>query len=102
MVVDPDLEEREWYAVIIKWRACFVQKSIIMEERACEFRQILIDDQESLSSVFPLQFFPSSQTENKTMLKLCQENIHYVFFAFVAQKEKRCTGQSKQMPLGIN
>ena len=31
-----------------------------MEEHACEFRKILIDDQESLSSVYLFQFFPSS------------------------------------------
>ena len=37
-MVDPDWEERGWWVVIMKWRACFVQKSIIMEEHACEVR----------------------------------------------------------------
>ena len=59
-VVDPDLEERGWCVVMMKWRACFVQKSINMEGQACKFREILIDDQESLSSVFQFQFFPST------------------------------------------
>ena len=46
--------------MIFKLRDCFVQKSITIDELACEFREILIDDQESLSSVFLFQFFPSS------------------------------------------
>ena len=35
-LVDPDLGERGWWFVSIKWRASFVQKSITMEEHACE------------------------------------------------------------------
>ena len=58
--MDPDLRESGWWVVIMKWIACFVLKSITMEEHACEFREILIGDQESLSSVFLFQFFPSS------------------------------------------
>ena len=33
-------------------------------------------------SVFPFQFFSSSQTENNIMLKLGRGNVYYIFFAF--------------------
>ena len=63
-VLDLDLEERGWWVVIMKLRASFVQKSITMEEHASEIREILIDDQELLLSVFLYQFFPSSSAKS--------------------------------------
>ena len=42
---------------MINWRACFVQESTTTEEHACEFNEILIDDQESLSTVFFFFYF---------------------------------------------
>ena len=48
--VDPELEVRDCWAVIMKWKAFFVQKSRTMEEHDSKFREILIDDQKSLSS----------------------------------------------------
>lgn len=53
-MVDPDLEDREWWVVIMNRRTSFVNKSITMEEHACVFREILIGGQESLSIVILL------------------------------------------------
>ena len=41
---DPELEIREWWAVVMNWRAFFVQKSRTMEEHDSKFREILIED----------------------------------------------------------
>ena len=65
-VVDPDLEERGWWDE----GEPVLFKRVTMEEHACEFREILTDDQESFSAALQFQLFPSSYTEENTMLKL--------------------------------
>ena len=56
-MVDPDLEEKGCWIVIINWRACLFKKGITLEEHACEEREIFIDDQVSLSTVLLFQFY---------------------------------------------
>ena len=51
---------KEWWIVMMKGRASFVQNSITMEEHTREFKETLNDDQESFLSVFLFQFFPKN------------------------------------------
>ena len=54
---DLELEVREWWAVAMKWRAFLVRKSRTMEEHDSKFREILIDDQNSLSSDYYYYYY---------------------------------------------